>query len=197
MRLHPARRITVDKIAGLFNTAYMKAATIEHATSGFRCTGIVPYNSAILPKTEFLSDPRDSPLSGSDYNTAEVVSTPSTPLLTTGNDDTPVDMTIHTSLVVTTGDDDTPVAFSSQRQVNFNDIVKVPEIIEKKKTKRSEESEIITGTLYKRALEESIEGQSSKSNSKKRKKILLPKKEKSKKVAPSSEDCECFVCGDW
>ena len=58
MRLHPARRITVDKLGGLFNTAYLKSATMEHAISWFRCTGIVPFDRSILPETEFLSAPR-------------------------------------------------------------------------------------------------------------------------------------------
>lgn len=150
MRLHQARGITLDTIAGLLNTAYIKAATIKHATSGFRCISIVPYNSKILPETVFLSIPRDPLLSNSDSNTAEVISTPSTRSVTTGNHDTLVDMTNHASSVVTT-DDKKPVAFSSQMQVNFDDIVKVPEIVEKKKTKRSVESVIITDTPYKRA----------------------------------------------
>ena len=59
LRQHPGRRITVDKIGELFNTAYMKAATMDSAVSGFRCTGIVPFNRDILPSSEFLLDPRE------------------------------------------------------------------------------------------------------------------------------------------
>ncbi|XP_065683261.1 uncharacterized protein LOC124813179 [Hydra vulgaris] len=35
MRKHPGRRITVDKLSGLFCQAYVKAATVENAISGF------------------------------------------------------------------------------------------------------------------------------------------------------------------
>ena len=40
----------------------MKAATMESAVSGFRCIGIVPFNCNILPASEFLVDPRESPI---------------------------------------------------------------------------------------------------------------------------------------
>jgi hypothetical protein len=58
MRNHPGRRITVDELGELFNAAYLKAATIENAVSGFRCTGIVPFNKEILPSSAFLEDLR-------------------------------------------------------------------------------------------------------------------------------------------
>ena len=47
LRNHPGCRIYVDKLGELFNAAYLKAATIENAVSGFRCTGIVPFNEEI------------------------------------------------------------------------------------------------------------------------------------------------------
>jgi hypothetical protein len=57
MRNHPGRRINVDKLGELFNTAYLKVATIENAVSGFLCTGIVPFKKEILPSSDFLEDP--------------------------------------------------------------------------------------------------------------------------------------------
>ena len=60
MRAHPARRITIDKLGELFNIAYMKAATVENAVNGFKCTGIVPFNASILPDAAYLIDPRES-----------------------------------------------------------------------------------------------------------------------------------------
>ena len=42
MRKHSGRRITVDKLSGLFCQAYVKAATVENAISGFRVTSINP-----------------------------------------------------------------------------------------------------------------------------------------------------------
>ena len=40
LREHPGRRITVEQLGELFNTAYLKAATMGNAVSGFKCTGI-------------------------------------------------------------------------------------------------------------------------------------------------------------
>ena len=37
LRNHPGRRITVDQLGELFNAAYLKAATVENAISGFKC----------------------------------------------------------------------------------------------------------------------------------------------------------------
>jgi hypothetical protein len=74
LRSHPGRRITVEQLGELFNTAYLKAATMENAVSGFRCSGIVPLNSDILPSTDFLDDPHTTALA----STVEVV--PSAPV---------------------------------------------------------------------------------------------------------------------
>jgi hypothetical protein len=36
--------------------AYLKPATVENAISGFKCTGIIPLNPVVLPKSKFLDD---------------------------------------------------------------------------------------------------------------------------------------------
>ncbi len=215
MRLHPARRITIDKIGGLFNTAYLKAATIENAVSGFRCTGIVPLNNSILPETEFLSDPREDALEPS---REDVLEPTKADVLepTKANESLVEDTTIQTT--ENSSDDITietsPVNTPGPSNITFCDILKVPDIIEKKKSKRSEESEIITSSPYKELLEKSI---SERTNSQKptstkkskraakdvesktvaKKSKLKVKKKTLSKSLPNNEDCACLVCGDW
>lgn len=49
MKNHPGRAVTQFQISGLLNAAYGKAATTGIATSGFRRTGIVPFDPDIFP----------------------------------------------------------------------------------------------------------------------------------------------------
>jgi hypothetical protein len=49
LKSHPGRAVTQFQISGLLNAAYGKAATAGIATSGFRQTGIVPFNPDIFP----------------------------------------------------------------------------------------------------------------------------------------------------
>ena len=163
LRQHPARRITVDKIGELFNPIYMKTATMESAVSGFRCTGIVPFNCNILPASEFLVDPRESPIVTSNNDLSihetESLNTSSIPPLPS-SEPTP------TSTQLTPN----PTS-STSSSISFNDILKVPVIVEKVKPKRSEESQIITSSPYKRLLESSIEKKQTK-DAKQTKKII-------------------------
>lgn len=50
---HPGETIDIQKIAGIFNTAYNKAATLQNAISGFRATGIEPFNRMIFNDDDF------------------------------------------------------------------------------------------------------------------------------------------------
>ena len=53
LRNHPGRTVTVFQVAGLFNQAYLKAATAQVAASGFRKTGIYPVNRHVFQDYEF------------------------------------------------------------------------------------------------------------------------------------------------
>lgn len=44
MLRNPGKRIIDYDVAGIFNTAYVAAATIDKGVSGFECTGIYPFN---------------------------------------------------------------------------------------------------------------------------------------------------------
>lgn len=54
MRQNPGARLTVYDVAELTNIAFTKAARLEIAQSGFRCTGIQPFNRNMFSDLDFL-----------------------------------------------------------------------------------------------------------------------------------------------
>ena len=219
MRQHPTRRITVDKLGGLFNKAYLKAATMDSAVSGFRCTGIVPFEPSILPDSEYLLDPRQTDftvepsistpiLNASSTSTTEPGTTSLSNKSDTESINVPGPSVTSTSAVdkiITSSPNTSNISISlpgpSQTNVTFNDIQKVPNIVEKKKSKRSEESQIITASPYKNKLLESISNKKLNNNKKQSK-----TKQRGKKIKPATKtkvpklidgDCECMICGEW
>jgi len=146
LRKHPARRISVDKIAELFKESYHKATTMENVVSGFRCTGIVPFSKEILPAGTFLSDPRDKE---SDASPSKVVTSAIATSQKPINADLPSDpIPCSSSSPQYSSPDTTPAVLPSPdlsdiaetSSVTFDSILKVPCIVERVKTKRSEES---------------------------------------------------------
>jgi len=53
MSSNPGQRITFFEMAGLFQIAYNRAATVEKAVTGFRVCGIWPYDDAIFTDEDF------------------------------------------------------------------------------------------------------------------------------------------------
>ncbi|KAL1268662.1 hypothetical protein QQF64_034025 [Cirrhinus molitorella] len=53
MRSNSGKRVSVYQIAGLVNEAFMSTMTPRNITSGFRSTGIFPYNREIFPEEAF------------------------------------------------------------------------------------------------------------------------------------------------
>ena len=236
---HPGRRITVDKLGELFNTAYLKAATIENAVSGFKCTGIVPFNTEILPSSEFLDDPRETdatPPSPNHSIQSPVETAPSTAPSTES-----IQSPVHTvaSLAPSTELIQSPVETAasttpsteliqspvetagstvsqscslppvpeegelSSRNVSFSEIMKLPALTEKKKSRNSEESEIVTSSPYKQSLiNERSKKRKPKQPAKGRKSKKTNTEKKSKKskdkVERKVEDTQCPMCdGFW
>ena len=54
LRTHPDRRITKSLFGKLFTPAWNKCMSIGNITSGFRATGIYPFNPNAIPDTAFL-----------------------------------------------------------------------------------------------------------------------------------------------
>jgi len=55
MTSNPGKRITFFEMAGLFQVAYNRAATVEKAVTGFRVTGIWPFNDDIFSDEDFAA----------------------------------------------------------------------------------------------------------------------------------------------
>ncbi len=53
MRSNPGKTVSIYQIAGLVNEAFMSAVTPRNITSGFRSSGIFPYNRYIFPDEAF------------------------------------------------------------------------------------------------------------------------------------------------
>lgn len=69
LKNHPGRTVTHFQVAEILNLAYMKAATIKNATSGFSSTGISPFNANIFPDWMFSpADVTDIPYEGDNQN---------------------------------------------------------------------------------------------------------------------------------
>lgn len=53
MRSNPGKTVSIYQIAELVNEAFLSAATPRNITSGFKSTGIFPYNRHIFPEEAF------------------------------------------------------------------------------------------------------------------------------------------------
>lgn len=53
MMEHPGQTIAIKDVAGLFNVAYSKVATVHIAEKGFKATGLFPFNSQIFSDLDF------------------------------------------------------------------------------------------------------------------------------------------------
>ena len=53
--LNPGKVVTPNNVAELFCQAYLGTGAMDLATSGFKATGIWPYNGNIFPEEEFIA----------------------------------------------------------------------------------------------------------------------------------------------
>eukprot|EP00794_Sanderia_malayensis_P017231 gene17231-18952_t len=208
------KRITVDKLGELFNEAYLKSATVENAVSGFKTTGIHPFNSGIIPDSEYLQDPREAASTEDPAATMEPTSGPSDQRLEATQNQHKATLvhpynswSIHTndssesleSFVITSAES----TYDPELECSFEKILPVPRIVAKQGKKRSEESQIITSSPYKRSLQEAekkskqkqVKGGERKQTASKK---SAEKQEKGKQKKKVSSDYKCLVCdGGW
>lgn len=168
MQQHPGRPITISQIGKLFGNAFMKAASVQTAVSGFRKTGIHPLNPEIFPDWMFkpaettnrsiqgerndnrLPEPRNSPprtpprTPPTSLPRSPLRKPPSTTPIPTEQfyaNSTP-SCSHTTQNFVITPQQVVPVPHS-ERKINLND-------------KRRGKTAVLTSTPYKEELEESI-----------------------------------------
>lgn len=53
MRSHPGRRVSIYKVPELVWQAFLPAMSPTNITSGFRTTGIYPFNRDIFPEEDY------------------------------------------------------------------------------------------------------------------------------------------------
>ena len=53
LRSNPGKTVTIYDIPGVVNTAFQRSMSRDNIVSGFRATGIYPYNRDIFPESEF------------------------------------------------------------------------------------------------------------------------------------------------
>ena len=53
MRSNPGKTVSIYQVAGLVNETFLSAVTPQNITSGFKSTGIFPYNREIFPEEAF------------------------------------------------------------------------------------------------------------------------------------------------
>lgn len=56
LRAHPGRRVTEYEIAGLFASAYGRAASVSNATHGFEKAGIYPFRDDLFSEADFAGN---------------------------------------------------------------------------------------------------------------------------------------------
>ena len=76
LRQHPGRAISELQVAELFGMAYEKAATVKNAQSGFRKSGISPFNRHTFTDEDFAAaDSTDRPLTVNTENEDREITT--------------------------------------------------------------------------------------------------------------------------
>lgn len=180
MRTHPGRRITVDQLGELFNIAYSKAASVEIAVSGFRTSGIHPFNRDIIPESSYAVDVREDANKNADEENEENVQEAEVGVQAL-DEVTVVEKTVDTS---------------------FEDIASVP-VVKNIRSRKGEQSAIITESPHRSSLLDKPTNKPSCSSTvttstKRNLANDLPigkQKAKGKKKVRKEQDWECYVCG--
>ena len=164
MKSHPGRRITVENLGELFKTAYLQSATLENATNGFKCTEIHPYNAQILSSSDFVNDPRCEDDTPSQQLLCEAAT--STNLSAADEEPTCSSWQLNLEVPCTPQTNDEEPCLTSQTKqesyahrpasstnssISFCYVMSMP-VLQLKRQSRREESQILTGTPYKKKL---------------------------------------------
>ncbi|KAK1893751.1 Tigger transposable element-derived protein 6 [Dissostichus eleginoides] len=194
MRSNPGKTVSIYQIAGLVNEAFLSAVKPRNITSGFKSTGIFPYNRDIFPEEAFApsmvsdrpnpelqpastgpstSDDPDGPLPADEPTAADA--NPSTPRGPHG--------------CASPADSDVP---SRPGYVSPREILPLPKCPPRAQTKRKRvKTAILTDTPEKQAIEKTNEERQKKLAGKKqnsKEKGKLKKKAPKRKIIDSSSE---------
>lgn len=159
LTMHPFRGITMFQVGELIGKAYIRAATMNIAIQGFKATGIFPFNPQIFPDSAFL-DVQQEP------DQSECVATESP--------------AIRQPTVPPEPQPSSSTATSQSLTVSPKEIRPVPQLKPKAQISRSGSAALVSGSPFKKALEDSFEKKKKNINvGEQRKKTKRPKSKES------------------
>ena len=192
MRRNPAARITDYDIAALVSEAFSKAARLDIAQNGFKCTGIYPFNPNIFTEVDFLPSAMTDitqNIASNKNNNQDPVAHVSSPVPSTSRaflETEPVPSTSAADLL----NELSPLPDGSRKRL----------VVRARKTQRSE---ILTSSPYKKDAQDRQKSKSSKKDEAKTRKGKIVKTTlKTKKNAQSlsltdrEKETECIICGE-
>ncbi|XP_069681190.1 uncharacterized protein [Periplaneta americana] len=156
LQSHPGRVITVNQVAGLYGTAFMKAASIDTAENAFLKTGIFPLDQDIFPdwmfqpaETTNINPPlkkADVQSSGSTESSNQTLTVPSTP--------EEANETLSIASTSGSSQSDSPIPATSAFQVSPQELKPIPRAERKEEStkRRRGKTAILTSSPYKEEL---------------------------------------------
>lgn len=232
---HPGRIVTVFQISSIFCEAYLKAASPLIAVNGFKKCGLVPYNPDVFSDVDFapsLTTEKDvEEKNGGKRHEADNIN-PDEPSLPTAdtlilhassssfcNDKiVPSSSSLLSTPRKPTSFEETSLSSLNTFTVSPQDIRPLPKSVNVTATMKKRKpgtSEILTGSPYKKRLEEELRKKEGTGNEKKQKKQKPKSKSKVKRTgkiemnikkrsqkklffsdSSDDEDAECLYCND-
>ena len=214
---HPGRKVSHFDVVGIFNKAYLRSADVQKAAKGFKCTGIVPFNSHIFTDADFaaanVTDNQDEQPQVDVGNTAAFFPSVSVQVPVSsisareGNAaETSAEETLDTSdnAAQETADNCNKLQHSSStvRRISVTEILPLPKAQCSTRKCRGKKAELLTSTPQKKIMVEKMK----KSNNKTKQSLL--KKGRSGEwqcpmcsepyINPPTEDwIQCDSCKEW
>ena len=220
LRNHPGRAVTTWQVAGLFAEAYGRAATIQTAVNGFRSTGIMPYDPNVIPDHMYApSDVTDTPMANVTQNTQEPQPSTSSEPQPSMSSHAQNAQKLQSSTITQPQNIHEPQPStrsqlqnalelqpsSSSMDISFEDIMPIPKASRAtKQSRRPTKAEVLTGSPYKKVLNEAQQASKGKGSSSKRPSRGKQMKQKKSKVSKSQvdvvvdrDDTVCLTCGEF
>lgn len=200
MKNNPGQVMTIYDLPGLVAEALPKATSPANILSGFRVTGIFPFNRDIFEEHEFApSLPTDKP-----YDPTLVESTtrePVSPLPSTSKEplqsisDRTDENGTASEMVATTSTETDQLNTSKELLESIRPFPKAPTTIKKITTnRRKRKTAILTETPEKIALEEEETAKVRKKNANKVKRTISKKRKETELSSSDDDDAQCLYC---
>ncbi|CAB3230990.1 unnamed protein product [Arctia plantaginis] len=221
MRQNPGARLTDYDVAGLTNIAFTKAARLGIAQSGFRCTGIQPYNRDVFSDLDFLGSAlTDIPIEDRSSQSTVQAPSPAAPENEPGSSISALSVSspafrLHEAIPTMNIEQIASVPAVSLENLqeagpsaridigNINDVLKVlsplPDASKKRLTarkRRTQKCEILTSSPYKKELMEKAKDTKAMVKIKRNMKMQVKAKKVASEPYSQHQETECIICGE-